>query len=175
MNARAQEAGDVAFVTGSQVLHQSNNDPADDCPGDRINAAQDDGRECQQRGTPQRRVHCIGTYSEKDSANGGNGSGYTPCQRIHRANVDTHRQRGFLVERRGTHCQPIASVLEEIKKDGAQNDGHDNCQQVVQTKVDTTNVKTARDCIWCSRRDRIRPPYHDDSGVQDSAQANGNH
>ena len=41
--------------------------------------------------------------------------------------------------------------------------------------MDTTNVKTARDCIWCSRRDRIRPPYHDDSGVQDSAQANGNH
>src|SRR6266516_1889985 len=66
VNFRAQEACHVAFVTGSQVLHQSNNDPADDCPGDRINAAQDDGRECQQRRTPQRRVHGIGTYSEKD-------------------------------------------------------------------------------------------------------------
>src|SRR5436190_10885485 len=72
VNACAQEAGDVAFVTGSQILHQSNNDSANDCPGDRVYATKDDGRECQQRSASQRRIHCVGTYSEKDSTNGGN-------------------------------------------------------------------------------------------------------
>ena len=100
VNSRAEEAGDVAFVTGSQVLHQANNNSTHDGPGNRVNTAQDDGREGQQCRASQRWVHRKGTNSKKNPADGGHGGGNTPCQRINHANVDTHRQRSFLVRAR---------------------------------------------------------------------------
>src|SRR5260370_42386165 len=63
VNSRAQEAGDVAFVTGSQVLHQANNNTTRDGSGNRVNAAQDDGREGQQCRASQRSFHRKGTNS----------------------------------------------------------------------------------------------------------------
>src|SRR5260370_10504620 len=99
VNTRAQETGDVAFVTGSQVLHQANNNSTHDGPGDRVNTSQDDGREGQQCRASQRWVHRKGTHSKKNPANAGDDGGNTPCQRLNHANGDTHRHRSCLAKR----------------------------------------------------------------------------
>src|SRR6185312_17525467 len=157
VNARSQE-GNLAFVPGSQILYQANDDSTNDSPGDRVDTSQNNSRERQQCGTAQCRIHSKGTKGKKDSAYGGDGGSYTPCQRIDCANIDTHRQRCFLVERSCTHSESIAAILKEIEEHGAQNDRHNNCQQIIRPKMDTGNVKTIRNGKWRGGRNRIRSP-----------------
>src|SRR5260370_16292702 len=103
VNTRAQETGDVAFVTGSQVLHQANNNSTHDGPGNRVNTSQDDGREGQQCRASQRWVHRKGPNSKKNPANGGDCGGNTPCQPINHPHLDTHHQTSLPVELSSPH------------------------------------------------------------------------
>src|SRR6266568_123123 len=121
VNTWSYKAGEVVFVPGSQVLYQADNDSTHDCSGNRVNTAQDDGREGQQRSAAQRWIHRKRTNGEKHSSNCGHGGSNPPGQCVDGANVDSHRQRGLLVKRSSAHRQSVPGTLEEIKEDCGHN------------------------------------------------------
>src|SRR6202165_6336346 len=73
VNTWSYKAGEVVFVPGSQILYQADNDPAHDCSGNRVNTAQDDGRERQERGATQGWTNRKRTKGKQHSSNSGLG------------------------------------------------------------------------------------------------------
>ena len=135
-------------------LGQTDDDAAYDGSAHRVESAQDDGGEGQQRGAAEGWIDGEGIDGEEDAANGGNGGSHTPCQGVDQANVDAHSQGCLLVKRGGSHREAIFRIAEEDEERDAHHNRDDDRPDVVRAEMDAPAIDATCDVEGRSGRDK---------------------